>query len=76
MKLLQERYRRYRIGKSTVADETIHIPKQVIENYALKKGDIWEFYPPDVNFPDEESDNLIAILIVRATEMATVTIGR
>ncbi|MEM2293296.1 MAG: hypothetical protein QXX41_08475 [Nitrososphaerota archaeon] len=55
------------MGKSTISNEHIHIPRQVIRNYALKNGDQLEFYPHDTVFPDREAPNLIAVLIVRAT---------
>jgi len=69
--MLRRNYKKYRIGKSTIAGDAIHIPKQVKENYQLKKGDILEFYPSDTDFPDDLMDDIMAVLIVRATTYAT-----
>jgi hypothetical protein len=66
-------YKRHRIGKSTIANEHIHIPRQVIRNWTLKNHDQLEFYPHDTIFPDKETPNLMAILIVRATTSLTAT---
>jgi bifunctional DNA-binding transcriptional regulator/antitoxin component of YhaV-PrlF toxin-antitoxin module len=62
-----EYYKRALLGKSKVADGTIRIPKRIMENYNIKKGDTLQFYPPDVELPDREMSNILAVLIVRAT---------
>jgi len=72
----QKYYKRLLLGRSTVANGTIRIPKRVIDNYQIKKGDFLEFYPPDADLPDKKIEDIMAVMVVRATEMATVTIGR
>jgi bifunctional DNA-binding transcriptional regulator/antitoxin component of YhaV-PrlF toxin-antitoxin module len=64
---LKEYYKRALIGKSKVADGIIRIPKRVIENYNIKKGDTLEFYPPDVDLPTERISDIMAVMITRAT---------
>lgn len=68
-------YKKYRIGKSTVSGEHIHLPRQVIRNFSIKNRDQLEFYPHDTIFPDSETPNLMAVLVVRATTTATVEVG-
>jgi len=68
---MREYYKRTLLGKSTVSNESIHLPKRVRENYNLKKGDQLYFYPPDVDFPDDKLPNMLAVLIVRATTSVT-----
>jgi len=58
-------YKTYRIGVSTISDQQINVPKQVMQNYSLKKGDILEWYPCGVDFPDELEKELIAMVVVR-----------
>jgi bifunctional DNA-binding transcriptional regulator/antitoxin component of YhaV-PrlF toxin-antitoxin module len=64
---LKEYYKRALIGTSKVADGIIRIPKRVIENYNIRKGDTMEFYPADADLPNERIDDIMAIMITRAT---------
>jgi bifunctional DNA-binding transcriptional regulator/antitoxin component of YhaV-PrlF toxin-antitoxin module len=74
--MLKEYYKRALIGKSTVANGTTRIPKRVIENYNIKKGDQLEFYPSDADLPNERIDDIMAVMITRATtSMAVTTFG-
>ena len=64
----KEAYKRYRIGKSTISiGDSIHIPRQVMSNYQLKRGDIFEWYTGtfEALFPDEELPNMIIIIVRR-----------
>ena len=59
-------YANFRIGKSHITKRgNMNIPKQVMMNYSLRKGDILEWYPCGVEFPDPFEKDVIAILIVR-----------
>lgn len=59
-------YKTHRIGVSTISDQQINVPKQVMTNYALKPGDVLEWYPCGLEFPDELEKDLIALIVVRS----------
>jgi len=67
----KEAYKRYRIGKSTISiGDSIHIPRQVMSNYQLKRGDMFEWYTGtfEALFPDEELPNMIIIVVRRKAD--------
>jgi len=62
-------YVRRRIGVSKVIrlgnGLGAYIPKSVRKNYKIEKGDIFEWYPPDTEFPEDAFEHVIAVLVVR-----------
>lgn len=73
--MMEKYYKRALLGRAKVADGVVRIPKRVIENFGIKKGDVLEFYPQDTVFPDKEAENLMAVLIVRATTAGGTSFG-
>jgi len=64
---------RGKIGEVKFSESgVIRVPKSVARFFLLKPGDNLEFYPPETDFTVEETENLMAILIRRAT--ATVAL--
>ena len=57
-----------KIGKAKVSSgDTMHLPRSVTTYFGIRIGDTLEFYPPETDFDDKETDDLIAVLIRRMT---------
>jgi len=69
----RDAYKRLMLGKSQLSyGDAVHIPKQVVKNYELKKGDTLQWFSGsfDVDFPDSELPNLIVIIVERGEKNA------
>ena len=55
-----------KIGRAKVSSGgTMHLPSSVITYFGIRIGDTLEFYPPETDFDDRETDDLIAVFIRR-----------
>lgn len=65
---LADAYKRLMLGKSQISyGDAVHIPKQVIKNYELQKGDVLQWFSGsfDVDFPDSQIQNMLVIIIAK-----------
>lgn len=62
----EDMLKRQSLGRSSFSSgHSVTVPSNVVRNYNLHKGDVLEWYPGTIDFPDEEFPNIMAIIIKR-----------